>query len=297
MENKLTGYLAPEGLEEALKSQLQNITSCYGRLFLAEGAPQNVYWIQNVWYNPQTIQFNSITEAAAKLRALGGLWAYYPNVCIRRGELIKKKLPYFSPKPFVFPCLAPKVPLGSWTLLDETTLLCSPHCSSPFPHGVAQFVETKKPPSRAYLKLWEFFTRAGKWPKEGDRCLEIGASPGSWTWALHELGAAVIAVDRSLLAPEIASLSHISFLKKDAFSLTPNHFPNVEWIFSDVICYPEKLLEWIQPWLKKDVQLVCTLKFQGKGDYQILKKFEEIEGSGIMRLFHNKHELTWYRFK
>ena len=151
------------------------------------------------------------------------------------------------------------------------------------------------PPSRAYLKLWEILTLIGKWPKAGERCLEIGASPGSWTWALAELGAEVVAVDRAPLDPSIACLPHITFLKKDAFTLQPD--ANVQWLFSDLICYPHKLLEWIHPWLELKINIVCTLKFQGEKDYQILTEFEKIEGSDIFRLFHNKHELTFVRLQ
>jgi 23S rRNA (cytidine2498-2'-O)-methyltransferase len=282
-------------LEETLAAELQRITARHGRLFLAEGPVQKVHWVQNIWKEAQIISICSIQDAVLKLRALQGLWAYYPNVAIRRGELIAAKLPYFSPKPLAFPASLPKAPLGSWTLLGKDTLLCAPECSSPFAHGEIRFLETKEPPSRAYLKLWEFFTRTGKWPLRGDQCLELGASPGSWTWALQRLGTKVIAVDRSLLDPKIENLPGISFFKKDAFSLRPEDFPTINWIFSDVVCYPEKLFEWIQPWLKRDVQLVCTLKFQGKVEYEVIRRFEQIQGSSILHLFHNKHELTWCR--
>ncbi len=293
MDTKFIGYLAPEGLEEALASELKHITARYGRLFLAEGPLQEVYWVQNIWLSPQIISFKSIKDAANKLRALQALWAYYPNVSIRRGELIAENLPYFAPKPLTFLSPLPKAPLGSWTLLDEGTLLCSPHCSSPFANGEVRFIETKEPPSRAYLKLWEFFTKSGTWPKKGDVCLELGASPGSWTWVLQQLGANVTAVDRAPLDPKI----NATFLKKDAFSLRPEDFPNVQWVFSDLICYPEKLYQWLQPWLKKDIQFVCTLKFQGKNEYNAIQQFKEIEGSALTHLFHNKHELTWSKTK
>jgi len=168
-------------------------------LIIADGAPQNVHWVQNIWYDPQIIPFQSISDAAKKLRALQKLWAFYPYHNVRRGEHIASQLAYFSPKPLSFPSIAPKAPLGSWTLLDANTLLASPHCSSPVAHGEWRFQESKIPPSRAYLKLWEFFTRIGKMPKAGETCLEIGASPGSWTWVLQQLGAKVIAVDRAPL--------------------------------------------------------------------------------------------------
>ncbi len=256
-----------------------------------------MYWVQNIWFNPQVIVFNSISEAAKKLRELQKLWSFYPYNNMRKGVLISEKLPYFSPKPLIFPSSLPQSPLGSWTLLDEKTLLASSLCSSPFSQGEIVFQESKIPPSRAYLKLWEALTRIGCMPKEGAVCLEVGASPGSWTWVLQQLGSKVIAVDRAPLDESIASLPGVVFMKKDAFSLGPANFPKLDWIFSDVICSPEKLLDWISQWLEIDakVNFVCTLKFKGEGGYEIIREFEKIEGSHIVHLFHNKHELTWTR--
>ncbi len=292
-----TGYLAPPNLEEELKRELKYIVHEYDRLILAEGPAQNVHWVQNIWFDPQIIPIHSISDGAKKLRALQKLWSFYPYSNIRRGELISASLPYFSPKPLLFPSPLPKAPLGSWTLLDAETLLASPACLSPFAGGEIHFQESKLPPSRAYLKLWELFTRIGQMPKADDCCLEIGASPGSWSWVLQQLGASVIAVDRADLDPKIAALPNITFLKKNAFALGPSDFPHLDWIFSDVICYPDKLLLWIKKWLDvyPEVNFVCTLKFQGKGDLDVIKEFESIEGSGLVHLFNNKHELTWYK--
>jgi hypothetical protein len=346
-----TGYLAPKGLEEALAQELNGAALQYGSLFVMEGPPVKAHWAQNIWFDLQELSFQSISEAAKKLRALHGLWSYYPTQSIRRGTLIASQLPYFSPKPISFPAPAPEMPLGAifinsslgsgergkirssrlpkaivedaiaeaegrydeaaagrspdefmkvaplgaWTLLDDHTLLAAPRTASPFADGEVHFQETKLPPSRAYLKLWELFTRTGRMPRVGERCLEIGASPGSWTWVLQKMGAEVIAVDRAPLGPQIAALPGISFLKKDAFSLSPNDFADIDWVFSDVVCYPAKLLEWIQPWLSTGANLVCTIKFQGNADYGIIREFEAIAGSSLIHLFHNKHELTWVR--
>lgn len=289
--SSLTGYLAPEGLEESLKRELKGIISQHGRLFLAEGPVQSVHWVQNIWYDVKRISFTSISDAAKKLRAMHRLWAYYPHQFVRRGELISSQLPFFSPKPLLFPSPFPKTPLGSWTLLDENTLIAASSCSSFFAHGEVHFQETKIPPSRAYLKLWEIFTLLGKMPQKGEICLEAGASPGSWTWVLQQLGAEVIAVDRAELSPEIRDLPRVRFLKKDAFAIEPDDFEKVNWVFSDVICYPEKLLSWIEKWEKADVKMICTIKFQGTGDDSILKEFEK-KGT-LFHLFHNKHEITW----
>jgi 23S rRNA (cytidine2498-2'-O)-methyltransferase len=292
-----TGYLAPLDLQANLRNELKNILFEYDRLIIAEGPPQTAYWAQNIWFDPQIIHFTSISDAAKKLKDLQKLWSLYPYKNIRRATLISEKLPYFSAKPILFPSSVPKTPLGSWTLLDENTLLASPHCSSFFAQGEVYFQESKAPPSRAYLKLWEALTRIGIVPQPNEVCLEVGASPGSWTWVLQQLGCSVIAVDRALLDPSISILPNITFMKKDAFSLKPTDFSKLDWIFSDLICYPEKLLLWINQWLdlNEKMNFVCTLKFQGEPDQKIIKEFEKIEGGQIVHLFHNKHELTWVK--
>lgn len=295
----LTGYLAPEGLEKQLESELRGVKERIGRLFIAESPVQKVYFVQNIWFDVQKLSFVSISDAAKQLKALHRLWAFYSHHFVGRGQLITDKLSYFSPKPLAFPSKTPASHLGSWVMLDENTLYAAARCSSPFAHGEAHFQETKVPPSRAYLKLWEVFTLIGVLPKAGEKCLEIGASPGSWTWVLQQLGADVIAIDRAPLAESIAALDRITFLKKDAFTLRPEELGSVDWIFSDVICYPEKLLEWVHKWLIvcPEANFICTIKFQGNGGYEVVKEFEKIKGSFVVHLSHNKHELTLVRVK
>jgi 23S rRNA (cytidine2498-2'-O)-methyltransferase len=288
-----TGYFAPLGLEKALESELKNIVCRYGPLFVAEGPPQTAYWTQNVWADLQFIPITSISDGVKKLRQLNKLWSFYPYQEIRRGHLITESLPHFAPKPLVFPCSLPQEPLGSWMLLDKNTILASAKCSSPFAQGEVLFQESKTPPSRAYLKLWEALVKIGRFPRRGEKCLELGASPGSWTWALVQLGAEVVACDRAPLDKEVASLPGVMFVKGDAFNLEFKE--DFDWIFSDVICYPEKLLGYLQPYLDKPINMVCTLKFQGNEGYEIVREFEKIPGSQLMHLFNNKHELTWVR--
>lgn len=289
---KKTGYFAPLGLEKALRGELPPLDAEYGQLFVVEGPLKKAYWAQNIWHDLQLIPITSISDGAKKLKALNKLWSFYPYKEVRRGHLLSSLLPHFEPKPLSFPSELPKAPLGSWMFIDKNLILASRSCSSPFAQGEVLFEESKVPPSRAYLKLWEVLTKIGKMPKKGERCLELGASPGSWTWVLSELGAEVIACDRAPLDPQVANLQGVTFMKKDAFSLKPEDLPPVDWIFSDLICYPKKLLEWISLW-PQEINKVCTLKFQGDEGYDIVKEFEKIPGSQFMHLFNNKHELTW----
>ena len=296
----MTGYLAPEGFTADLIAELGEPAEIYDRLIFLPGPVLSAGWAQNVWYDPVRIQFGSIKEAARALRAIQRNWALYPLRLHRRASLIQEQLPHVSAKPLVFPSPAPTAPLGSWTLLDEHILIAAAHCSSPFRHGEIEFVENRTaPPNRAYLKLWEIFTLLGRMPGPGERCLDLGSSPGGWTWVLHELGAEVISVDKAPLDPAIAALPRVDFRQQSAFALQPADTGPVDWLCSDVICYPERLLRLVRGWLDSGAarNFVCTIKFQGATDHAVTREFAAIPGSRVLHLHHNKHELTWVRLE
>lgn len=295
----MTAYLAPVGLEHCVKRELSHVIGQYGRLFLTEGPLQRSFWSQNIWLNPQLYPIRSISHASEILRGMQRNWALYSYAHHRRSQLIQEKLPFLSNKPLTFLGALPTAALGSWTLLEDSLILASPTCSSQLPHGEFTFIEDREnPPSRAYLKLWELFTRLGRYPGRKDVCLDLGASPGGWTWVLaQQLGSRVIAYDRSPLAPHVQSLANVQFCKGDGFKLRPDQHPELTWIFSDLICYPDKLYDYVQKFLKTypDKNYVFTIKFQGDLHYEVLDAFAKIDGSQILHLSHNKHELTWYR--
>ncbi len=293
-----TGFLAAEGYEQQLREELGDarIVATHGRLLLVEGAAARAAWAANTWLDPQTIAIASIADGAKKLRSLQRNWALYACRLHRRARLIQEQLPHVSAKPLVFPQAAPTALLGSWTLVDENTILAAPRCSSPFPNGEVQFVEDRTaPPNRAYLKLWEALTLLGRHPRPGERCLDLGSSPGGWTWVLQSLGDRVISVDKAPLAPEIAALPGVEFRRMSAFALEPAEIGAIDWLFSDVVCYPARLFALVERWLASGLarNFICTLKFQGATDHATTRRFAEIAGSRLMHLHHNKHELTW----
>jgi len=295
---RATGYLAPEGFVEELRTELGEVSASYGRLLISPGAPKPAAWVANLWLDPAEISIASIGDAAKRLRAIQRNWALYPHAQHRRAALIEAKLPKVSAKPFAFPSPAPAAPLGSWTLIDATTMLASGRCSSPFPNGEARFVEDKlAPPSRAYLKLWEALTVLGTYPKPGELCLDLGSSPGGWTWVLARLGARVISVDKAPLDPRVSALPGVEMRQESAFALDPRALGPIDWLFSDVVCYPARLFRLVERWLDADAcrRFVCTLKFQGATDHETARRFAGIPGSRLLHLHHNKHELTWAR--
>jgi 23S rRNA (cytidine2498-2'-O)-methyltransferase len=293
-----TAYLAAPGYEQHLTRELGQVSAAHGRLLVAPGPARPASWALNVWYEPRTIPIASIGDGARALRALQRNWALYSSGHHRRASLIQDRLPHVSARPLRFPEPRPTAPLGSWTLLDERTILAAPRCSSAFPNGEVHFVEDREaPPSRAYLKLWEAFTLLDQRPGPGEVCVDLGSCPGGWTWVLQQLGSDVISVDKAPLDPRVAALPRVRFVRESAFGLAPEALGRVDWVLCDVACYPERLLGLVQRWLASGVceRFVCTVKLQGTADGDVLERFAALPGSRLVHLFHNKHELTWMR--
>jgi len=292
----LTAYLAADGFVENLRDELGDcVIETRGRLVVARGAARPACWAANIWFDAELRKIASIGDAARQLRSMQRNWALYPTGLFRRAALIEEKLPPFRPRPHVFPAPAPSSPLGSWTLWQNDLVLASPRCQSAFRHGEVVFAEDHVgPPSRAYLKLWEALTVLGRMPGPGDRCVDLGAAPGGWTWVLARLGCDVVAVDKADLDPRVLALPNVEFRRESAFALDPASLGPVDWLCCDVICYPDRLLQLVQRWRRSGVaKLICSVKFQGDTDLEAVGACAAVPGSRLVHLHHNKHELTW----
>ena len=290
-------YLADEGFEQPLAEELQrsgrSIARWHGLLALSPEESGPSAWALEVWDAPREIAVPSIKAGADALRAIQRNWALVPGAHHRRASLIEARLPPVKARPLIFPEAAPSAHLGGWALLEPEVILASPTKSSPFPGGAVRFVEDREgPPSRAYLKLWEALTRLGRHPGPEEHCLDLGASPGGWTWALAQLGARVTAVDKAPLEPRVMAMPGVAWRQESAFALEPEP---VDWLFSDVICYPSRLLALVRRWLPVARNLVCTVKFQGATDHEVAAEFAAIPGAALFHGAHNKHELTFAR--
>ncbi|GMO31662.1 MAG: SAM-dependent methyltransferase [Termitinemataceae bacterium] len=296
-------FAAVKRFEHYLQLELPQIDHIFGTpqsVCLYHSTPhlQNpVFWYSNIWLEPFTFSFDSISQGAAVLKSYGRNWACSPFCSFRRAALIHEKLPPISAKAKAFPWDLPSLQMGAWTLLDDHTILASAKCSSPFPRGEIEFVADHiEAPSRAYLKLYEALTLFGR-PPPGASCFDAGASPGGWTWVLANLGCNVTACDRALIDERLLLRPNVNFLKHDAFTLKPQDIGKIDWLFSDVICYPNRLFSWIEKWLESGLcsNFVCTIKMQGECDFKTVRSFAAIEGSSLLHLHHNKHELTWIK--
>lgn len=88
---------------------------------------------------------------------------------------------------------------------------------TPFCLGEVPVASDHAAPSRAFAKLVEAEQRLGIAITRGELCVDLGASPGSWTYVALERGARVIAVDRSPLRTDLHRHPGLRFHEGDAF--------------------------------------------------------------------------------
>jgi 23S rRNA (cytidine2498-2'-O)-methyltransferase len=167
---------------------------------------------------------------------------------------------------------------------------------APWPAGAPPVADDRAPPSRAYRKLEEAFQWMGAAPRPGETCVDLGAAPGSWTYAAARRGAAVFALDRAPLAPAVASLRGVTAVAGDAFKYEPPR--PVDWLLSDIVCAPDRAIALVEAWLPRARHLVVTIKFKGRDQYGTLAALAPIldrarpSFARVKQLAQNKNEVT-----
>ncbi len=297
-----TGYLAIHKFEKELEREFEvralTVAHKRDRLYLVEGSHPQLIWAQVTAFGLESIKITSINDGARRLKERGRNWALYTVTNHRRAELIQEGLPKIKQRTLPFRHQLPSVPMGFWTLWEEDEMLATQETSSPFGLGAMEFDEDKvMPPSRAYLKLWEFFTVYAPEAIRGGTAIDVGSCPGGWTWVLRMLEFdRVYSVDKAPIEKRIMDLGNIEFRQESAFGLDPGAFGPIDWFCSDIICYPERLLNLVNRFRAAGTvkNFVCTIKYQAETDWEETLKFLEIPGSRIVHLHHNKHEVTWF---
>lgn len=290
-------YLAkPEFLIE-LKEELPDLTLIAGDLFFS-AHQKIVCFAQDIWFDPKIVRVESISSTAKLLRQTGRFWYLHPIEQVRRSRLIEAQLRKIPALSHHFPPESEIPEIGAFSLLDQNTLIYSANRLKKWPDGRCMFIEDKiNPPNRAYLKLWEALSFLKKYPKSSESALDLGASPGGWTYVMQALGCDVTAIDKALLAPKISKLPRVKFVQQSGFAFDPYQIEApYDWVLSDIACYPARALELIKRWIASGNarQMIFTIKLQGKTDIPILKEFQAIPNSCIINLYHNKHEATFF---
>jgi 23S rRNA (cytidine2498-2'-O)-methyltransferase len=168
---------------------------------------------------------------------------------------------------------------------------------SRYPGGVVPLAIDKSAPSRAFSKLVEALDEWGADIQPGERVVDLGASPGSWTWHARQRGARVTAIDRSPLRDDLMVDPQVEFQSGDAFAYEPER--QIDWLLSDLIAFPERIIELLERWLTQSAcrQFCVTIKFRGGEDYARLAQLKQLlseksEDFLLRRLNANKNEVT-----
>ncbi|MBM3877988.1 MAG: hypothetical protein FJ386_14975 [Verrucomicrobia bacterium] len=167
---------------------------------------------------------------------------------------------------------------------------------SPFPLGEVPVASDKAAPSRAFAKLVEAELRLGRRIEPGEMCVDLGASPGSWSYVALRRGARVTAVDRSPLRDDLMREPRLEFQRGDAFKFEPA--APVDWLLCDVIAAPERSIGVLLDWLRERRmrRFVVTIKFKGSSDYAKLNELKQelpalCDEWFLTRLCANKNEV------
>lgn len=165
-----------------------------------------------------------------------------------------------------------------------------------FPGGEVEQATDKEAPSRAFAKLTEAEVRMGRRIEARATCVDLGASPGSWTYVAIRRGAKVTAVDRAELRPDLMRHQNVRFQQGDAFRFEPG--APVDWLLCDVIASAERSAELLLNWLRQRWcrHFVLTLKVDDAGSSEVLWQLErelpELTSElWLLRLCANKKEV------
>lgn len=165
-----------------------------------------------------------------------------------------------------------------------------------FPGGEVPLAIDKQAPSRAFTKLVEAEARMARRIAARETCVDLGASPGSWTYVAVRRGARVTAVDRSDLREDLMREPRVQFERGDAFRFEPKQ--TFDWLLCDVIAEPERSAELLLTWLRRQWcrHFVVTLKMHDSDSRALLPRLQRelLNYSNefwLLRLSANKKEV------
>ncbi len=184
-----------------------------------------------------------------------------------------------------------------------------PGNSSPWPMGIPRLKFPRSAPSRSTLKLEEaFLFFLGEDPKSlqpGMRAVDLGASPGGWTWQLVKRSIRVTAVDNGPMDWELMDSGIVEHLRADGFRFLPPR--PVDWLVCDMVEQPARIAALVGRWLGEGHcrQAIFNLKLPMKKRYEEVKRCREIIEAALdqaevpfrlafKQLYHDREEVTGY---
>ncbi len=187
--------------------------------------------------------------------------------------------------------------------------LCAPKKASQWFMGIPRLKFPNDAPSRSTLKLEEaffvFFNESERELrlKQGMTAVDLGSSPGGWTYQFVRRDIYVIAVDNGEMNSALMKTGLVEHLKEDGFKYRPKK--PVDWMVCDMVEKPKRIAELITEWavrkLAKD--FIFNLKLPMKKKHLEVKEClniitQELNLEGLSyklkckHLYHDRDEVT-----
>lgn len=189
--------------------------------------------------------------------------------------------------------------------------LCAPKKASLWFMGIPRLKFPSQAPSRSTLKLEEaFHTFLSTSEREseltaGMTAVDLGASPGGWTYQFVRRNMYVIAVDNGPMNAELLKTGLVEHLKEDGFRYRAKK--PVDWLVCDMVEQPRRIAQLILDWatFKLSKRFVFNLKLPMKKRFLEVQEClnlikNELDSEGIKytlkckQLYHDREEVTVY---
>jgi 23S rRNA (cytidine2498-2'-O)-methyltransferase len=167
-------------------------------------------------------------------------------------------------------------------------------------NGQRRMADHPDAPSRSFLKIEEAFSILKLKPEINDLVIDLGASPGGWSFSAALKGASVCAVDNAKLKGGASNHPGIIHYQINAFDYKPDK--KVDWLLCDMIVEPYKVIKLLEEWLTRKLCrfFIINLKF---GYTDIIALINDIEHDNdlikkmtsfiqIIHLYHDRDEVT-----
>jgi 23S rRNA (cytidine2498-2'-O)-methyltransferase len=177
--------------------------------------------------------------------------------------------------------------------------------SAPWPMGIPRLRMPSGAPSRSTLKLAEAFMQftAGRDFEPGLAAVDLGASPGGWTFQLVRRGFHVIAVDNGPMDAALLDTGQVKHRRTDGFHFEPAD--PVQWMVCDMVESPSRIARLVSDWISKGWCRECifNLKLPMKRRWEEVQRCraiidESLGGGGyylrLKQLYHDREEVTGY---
>jgi 23S rRNA (cytidine2498-2'-O)-methyltransferase len=176
---------------------------------------------------------------------------------------------------------------------------------SPWPMGIPRLRMPSGSPSRSTVKLAEGlleFMPSRKF-EPGLPAVDLGASPGGWTWQLVQRGFMVTAVDNGPMDAALLDSGQVRHRREDGFRFRPAE--PVELMVCDMVESPARIAALVARWVAEGWcrETIFNLKLPMKKRWEELLRcraiIDEALGGGgyflrMKQLYHDREEVTAY---